>query len=114
MGQEGLADIAPLVKRLAAFCQGHEDGDGGVAAARMLAHVRASWPEVPPREISHDDDPEGDLSVLALRVVRDVGDAAERLLGNEGEEALGWARANLVIDLERYLEVVGGRQGDAR
>src|ERR1700750_1200421 len=100
MTQGLFARVAPLRDELSAVCRGHLQDDGGLAAAEMLAHVRDSWPDVMEREISHDPDPEDDLEVLALRIVRDVGIIADRLLGYDLEEALAWSRANLIFDLE--------------
>jgi hypothetical protein len=109
MMQGSMDRLAPLVEELNTFCEGHRAGDGGRTAEQMLAQVRELWPDVPERQISSDPDPEADPEVLALRIIRDVGDAAERLLRIDPQKALGWSRANLVVDLERYLEAVGGR-----
>ncbi len=109
MTEGSIARIAPLVEELDAICRGHEEGHGGPAAARMLASVRTLWPEIPDQDLSQDPDHERDPEVLALRIVREVGETAGRLLDLGPEAALGWSRPNLAIELERYLAVVGGR-----
>jgi hypothetical protein len=109
MTHGSIARIAPLAEELRALCVGHEVGDGGVAAAQMLAQVRDLWPDVPNQTISHDPDTEADPEILCLRIVRDVGETAGRLLESDPQEALGWSRANLIFDLERYLEAIGRR-----
>jgi hypothetical protein len=103
MAKALIARIAPLTDELGVFNRGHLEGHGGIAAARMLERVRALWPDVPEREITHDLDPEVDLEVLAARITIDVGEAAVRLLEHDPPEALGWARTNLILDLRRYL-----------
>jgi hypothetical protein len=109
MTQGSMARLAPLAEELSAFCEGHQTGDAGVAAAEMLAQVRHLWPDIADLTISADPDPEIDPEVLALRIIRDVGDAADRLLRFDPPKALGWTRANMILDLERYLEAVTGR-----
>jgi hypothetical protein len=109
MTQGGIARIGPLIDELRPFCIGHELGDGGLAATQMLRQVRELWPEVPALLISSDHDSETDPEVLALRIVADVGGVAERLLRLEPQEELGWARANLIVDLDHYLDAVAAR-----
>ena len=109
MTQGSMARLAPLAEELGTFCEGHQSDDGGVAAAGMLAQVRHLWPDIPVMSISSDPDPEDDPEALALRIIRDVGDAADRLLRSGPEKALGWSRANLIVDLERYLQATAGR-----
>jgi hypothetical protein len=105
--EQSFARIAPLVEQLHRFCRGHEEGDGGAAAAGMLAWLRGAWPDVP--EIELPDPPAEDESAerLALCLVRDIGELAGMLLeDHEVEQALGWARANLSVEVERYLSQV--------
>jgi hypothetical protein len=109
MTEGRIVRITPLVNQLQRFCRGHEAGDGGFAAAQMLADVRDLWPDVAEQEVSHDPDTEKDPEVLALHIVRDVGETAGRLIESDPREVLGWSRANLIFDLERYLEAIGGR-----
>ena len=109
MTQGLVARIAPLTDDLSTFCRGHVEGDGGLSATRMLAQVRASWPDVTELEIDNDPGAEQDLEVIVLRIVRDVGTIADRLLRYDAQEALGWSRANLIFDLECYLETLRRR-----
>jgi hypothetical protein len=109
MTEGPMARLAPLIEELNTFWQGHEAGAGAAAAVQMLAQVRDLWPDIPELLISSDPDSETDLEVLALRVARDVGDAADRLLNFDQQKALGFSRANLIVDVERYLEATAGR-----
>jgi hypothetical protein len=102
-----VAWMTPLVSELAHLCQLHEAGDPD-AAAGMLAHLREDWTDVPAVELPAVSDRERDAEELALIIVGDVGEVAEILLArDDAERTLGWARANLIVDLERYAEVVG-------
>jgi hypothetical protein len=109
MTQGSIARVAPLAEELSEFCKGHDQGEGAAAATRMLTQVRELWPDVAAVEISDDADAELECEVLALRIVHDVGIVAERLQRLEVMEALAWSRANLILDLERYLRSVGVR-----
>jgi len=100
--------ITPLVSELQHFCERHEEDDRGNAAAGMLAHLRRDWADVPvlslPPVTGSDRDPEE----LALVIIHDVGEVAEILLAaGDLDERLGWSRANLIIDVERYSLAVG-------
>jgi hypothetical protein len=106
-----IARMAPLIDQLQPFCCGHEAGDGGAAAAAMLGHVKRAWPDLPPVDVAPQADDKRDAEELALCVVRDVGEVADILLSSDPDERLGWSRANLIVDLERYAVVV--EQGPA-
>jgi hypothetical protein len=100
--------MGPLVMELQCFCQRHEEGDHGGAAAGMLAHLRHDWGEVPIADLPPGEDQDRSLEELALMVIRDVGEVADFLLGADDlEEKLGWARGNLIFDLERYVAASG-------
>lgn len=109
MTERQITRIAPLVEELRTFCVGHEEADGGAAAEGMLAAVRELWPDIPELTITPGLDSELDADVLALRMIREVGEIAAKLIGADPREVLGWSRANLVIELEHYLEALGGR-----
>lgn len=100
--------MTPLVSELQHFCQRHEEGKRGGAGAGMLAHLRQDWADVPAAELPPPGDDERDPEELALMIVRDVGEVADILLGagDDVDQRLGWSRANLVVDLERYANAV--------
>jgi hypothetical protein len=101
--------ITPLVTELQCFCQRHEEGDAGGAAAAMLAHLHHDWIDIPllnlPPVVDEDRDPEE----LAMLIVSDVGEVAEILSATDDpRERLAFARANLIVDVERYRAAAAG------
>jgi hypothetical protein len=103
-----VAWVTPLVSELQHFCQRHEEGERGGAAAGMLAHLRHDWADLPVVDLPPVIDRDRDAEELALIIIRDVGEVADILLaGDVGEARLGWARANLILDLERYWVLAG-------
>jgi hypothetical protein len=100
--------MTPLVSGLQHFCERHEEGAGAGAAAGLLAHLRNDWAEVPVVNLPAVTGDVRDPEELALVIVRDVGEVAAVLLdASDSDETLGWARANLIVDLERYVAAVG-------
>jgi hypothetical protein len=100
--------MTPLVDQLQQFCLGHEQWDGGTAAAEMLAYLQHDWAGIPQVSVEADPGDDRRAEELALGVVRNVGEVAAILLAtDDSDERLGWARANLIGDLERYLTAVG-------
>jgi hypothetical protein len=98
-----MEEVARLVDELQRFCRGHVEGSGERAAGEMLAFVRDRWIEAEEVELASEPLEGLTREELALIVVRDVGELADRLLGTEDPAGpLAWARANLIVDLEHY------------
>jgi hypothetical protein len=105
-----IARLAPLVDQLQRFCRGHEAGHGRAAAATMLVYLRGAWVDVPEitLQFSSDRGQEVNPESLVLALVRDVGELAGELLASDDpDQALAWARANLIVDVERYASALG-------
>jgi hypothetical protein len=103
--EERVALIAPLVDQLQRFCRGHEEDDHGVAAREMLAFLGDEWPDVEEVVLTVDRDDDRDAEELALEIVRGVGEVGGILLTTDPGDKLAWSRANLIIELERYVAV---------
>jgi hypothetical protein len=99
----GVKRIAPLIDQLKRLCRGHMSTDHGSAAGDMLAYLRLAWPEVSTITLTSDQNERRDADELALEIIRDVGEVASILLEEDPSERLAWARANLMLDLERYV-----------
>lgn len=101
---EGMDELARLVDQLQAFFRGHVEGTGEQAAATMLAFLRGGW--IPAEDAALISEPLAGLGrdELALIMVQNIGELADRLLGpEEPGDALAWARSNLILDFEQYL-----------
>jgi hypothetical protein len=100
--EKKIAQLAPLTDQLQRFVRAHERGEGGAAAGEMLAALRDTRPLLSGGYLMADPDDGRDGEELALGIIRDVGEIADRLTRSDD---LAWARANLICDLERYLAV---------
>lgn len=108
--EERLARMVPLVEQLHRFCDGHEGGDRGLAAIAMIAYLQGAWPDAPPVALPGDRREVVDPETLGLELIRDVGELAGMLLDEaDARGALGWARANLISELEGYARAIERR-----
>jgi hypothetical protein len=100
--------ITPLVEALNRFCAGNRAADGGAsAAAAMIKVLSGVWQDIPAVTVIEGPGEEMDRDELALAVIRDVGELAGLMISEDDPaRALGWARANLLVDLRQYLAVV--------
>lgn len=101
-------ELAGLVEQVSIFYRCHIDGHGAGACVDLQSWLESAWPEVPKvtlpsAEGSHMFEPRS----LALGMVRDVGELARMLIETDDPpRALGWARANLLIEVARYREAI--------
>jgi hypothetical protein len=109
--------MTPLVSELQGLCQSLEEGgrERRAAAWSMLWLLRHEWADLPVIDLPGITDEERNSGELLLIIVRDVGEVADILLTDEDVETkLAWARANLIVDLERYLLAVELASGKAK
>jgi hypothetical protein len=109
VAESGMERITPLVEALSRFCVGNETADGGApSAAALIDFLSDAWPDIPAVDVVKGSSEEMGRDEIVLAVVRDVGELAGLLLLTANPaRTLGWARANLLIDLGLYLTLVG-------
>jgi hypothetical protein len=100
-------ELAGLVEQVAIFYRHHLDGHGAGACVDLLSWLKSAWPDIPQVSLPSEEQAVLAPASLALGMIRDVGELARMLLRSEDvERALGWARANLIIEVERYRDAI--------
>jgi len=104
-------ELAGLVEQVAMFYRRHVEGHGAGACVDLLTWLEPAWPDVPRVSLPSEEQTVLDPASLALGMIRDVGELARILIAtDEPERALGWARANLIIEIRRYRDAIS--EGD--
>jgi hypothetical protein len=100
-------ELAGLVEQVAIFYRRHVDGHGAGACVDLLSWLESAWPEIPKVSLPFEEQTDPDPASLGLGMIRDVGELARMLLdAGDPERALGWARANLIIEVGRYRDTI--------
>jgi hypothetical protein len=100
-------ELAGLVEQVAIFYRRHVDGHGAAAGVDLLSWLESAWPDIPKATLGSEEQTGLDAASLALGMVRDVGELARMLLKTDDpDRALGWARANLIIEVGRYRDAI--------
>jgi hypothetical protein len=101
-------ELAGLVEQVSMFYRGHLDGRGADAGSDLHCWLLSAWPEVPKVTLPSTEESQVlEPRTLALGMIRDVGELARMLIeADDPERVLGWARANLLVEVRRYREAI--------